>query len=205
MSNLTEFRYLNGAVYILENSEAKRVKIGMTISKVEDRLNDVNDIWQERKVTCQICGGRLVNFMGLLPSHIVSGKSCAGGNKLPLEKDIEHAVSYKNSLMGRLPELNGSEKGSVTRMINTLEKRINKYRHYSPLPGFWKFRFAYYTKAAEQVELLSHQYLEDYLDRLAPIGEVFSCDVSTATEAVEKALYKLGLFELSKKTTQYRA
>ena len=59
---MVEFRYLHGVVYIFENSKAQRVKVGMTINNVVGRLSDVNDMWLERKVTCQICGGRLVNI-----------------------------------------------------------------------------------------------------------------------------------------------
>lgn len=35
---VTEFRYLPGAVYILENILAQRVKVGMTINDVALRL-----------------------------------------------------------------------------------------------------------------------------------------------------------------------
>jgi len=55
---MVEFRYLYGAVYIFENPNAQRVKIGMTINRVNDRLRDVNDKWLSMKITCQICGGR---------------------------------------------------------------------------------------------------------------------------------------------------
>jgi hypothetical protein len=46
---MIEFRYLHGAVYIFENAKAQRVKVGMTINNVVDRLSDVNDMWLERK------------------------------------------------------------------------------------------------------------------------------------------------------------
>jgi hypothetical protein len=52
---MVEFRYLHGAVYIFENTNTQRVKVGMTINNVADRLRDVNDKWLGRKVTCQIC------------------------------------------------------------------------------------------------------------------------------------------------------
>lgn len=64
---MVEFRYLVGAVYILENAQAQRVKVGMTaigVNDVADRLRDVNDMWLGRKVGCQICAGRLVNAGG---------------------------------------------------------------------------------------------------------------------------------------------
>ena len=54
------FRSMRGSVYILENPEAQRVKMGMTTNAVELRLREVNDMWLGRRGTCQICGGRLV-------------------------------------------------------------------------------------------------------------------------------------------------
>jgi hypothetical protein len=56
---MVEFRYLHGAVYIFENSEAQRVKVGMTIistTNVEDRLRDINNMWLEKKVTNHFSG-----------------------------------------------------------------------------------------------------------------------------------------------------
>ena len=203
---MVEFRYLHGAVYIFENSKAQRVKVGMTImstSNVVDRLRDVNDKWLERKVTCQICGGRrLVNIEGLVPQHVISGRGCPGGNALPLEKDVTLAESYLENMKNRLSELSGSEKGSATRIVNNLEKRIERYRHHNRPVGEWQFRVAFYTECAEQVELLSHKILEEYLDKLAPFGEVFCCSVSVATEAVETVLSQLGLLHSARKETQ---
>jgi hypothetical protein len=203
---MVEFRYLHGAVYIFENSKAQRVKVGMTImstSNVVDRLRDVNDKWLERKVTCQICGGRrLVNIEELVPQHVISGRGCPGGNALPLEKDVTLAESYLENMKNRLSELSGSEKGSATRIVNNLEKRIERYRHHNRPVGEWLFRVAFYTECAEQVELLSHEILEERLDKAAPFGEVFSCSVSEATEAVESALSQLGLLHSARKETQ---
>ena len=85
---MVEFHYLHGTVYIFENSEAQRVKVGMTTNNVAERLSDVNDMWLERKVTCQICGGRLVSIGGYVPQHVVSGIDCPGGNALPIEKNV---------------------------------------------------------------------------------------------------------------------
>jgi hypothetical protein len=93
---MVEFLYRHGVVYVFENSKAQRVKVGMTgigANTVEDRLRDVNDMWLERKVTCQICGGRLVNIGGLVPQHVKSGIRCRGGRALPLEKDVALAES----------------------------------------------------------------------------------------------------------------
>ncbi len=200
---MVDFSYrLLGSVYIFENPNAHRVKVGMTIgstSTVADRLTDVNYMWLGRKATCQICGGRrLVNIKGLIPQHV----GCPGGNELPLEKDVTLAESYLENLKNRLNELSGSEKGSATRIVNNLEKRIEKYRHYNQPVGEWQFRVVFYTKCAEQVELLSHKILEKHLDKLAPFGEVFCCSVSVATEAVETVLGQLGLLHSARKETK---
>lgn len=197
---MVEFRYLRGVVYIFENSKAQRVKVGMTINNAVDRLRDVNDKWLEIKVTCQVCGGRrLINAEGVVPHHVECGISCPGGNALPLEKDVTLAESYLENMKSRLGELSGSEKGSVTRKIKTLENRIGLYRNYNPPIGVWQLSTAFYTECAEQVELLSLKILAERLDKAAPFGEVFSCSVSDATEAVETALGQLGLLHSARK------
>ncbi|MBN1823521.1 MAG: hypothetical protein JW803_04290 [Endomicrobiales bacterium] len=194
-----EFRYMHGAVYILKNIQAQRVKVGMTTNNVADRLSDVNDKWLEQKVTCQICGGRLVNVRGYVPKHVASSNYCLGGNALPLEKNVALAETYLESLKNRLSEVSGSEKGSITRKINTLKKRIELFRNYIRPAGGWQFGAAYYTDCAEQVELLTHKILADRLDKDAPFGEVFCCSVSEAMEAVEKVLNQLGLLQSARK------
>ena len=202
---MVEFLYTHGAVYVFENSKAQRVKVGMTgigVNTVEDRLRDVNDMWLERKVTCQICGGRLVNIGGLVPQHVKSGIRCQGGRALPLEKDVALAESYLENIKNRLSELADSEKGSATRIANTLEKRIERYRHHNRPVGEWQFRVAFYTENVEKVESLSHKILAERLDKLAPFGEVFCCSVSEATKAVETALSQLGLLHSARKATQ---
>lgn len=206
---MVEFRYLHGAVYIFENPKAQRVKVGMTIlstTTVEDRLRDVNNMWSEIKATCQICGGkRFINRNGYIPNHVVSGKECPGKNELPLEKDVSIAESYVEKLKRNMSDLSGDKKGSVVRIINTLKKRIEKYRNYKQPEGEWKIRVVYYTECAEQVELLSHKILTNYLDKMAPFGEVFICSVSVATEAVETILNQLGLLNsTSKKINEER-
>jgi hypothetical protein len=197
-SRLVDFRRPVGAVYIFDNHIAQRVKVGMTISSIPPRLDDVNDMWQLRKVRCQICGGHLVNVGGRVPQHVVSGIRCSGGNAPPLEKDIALAESYLMTLKGRYAELSRSEKGSATRMIKTLEGRIEQYRHYELPLGVWQFRTAYKTECVDQVESLSHEILAEHLDKKAPFGEVFRCSVPEATDAVEKALSQLGLLHSAK-------
>jgi hypothetical protein len=201
---MVEFLYPHGVIYVFENSEAQRVKVGMTgigVNNVGDRLRDVNDMWLERKVTCQICGGRLVNIGGLVPEHVKSGNRCPGGRALPLEKDVALAESYLKNIGSRLNELVDSEKGSATRIANTLEKRLKRYRNHNRQIGKWQFRIAFYTEGVAEVELLSHRILAERLDKLAPFGEVFCCSVSEATEAVETALSRLGLLHSARKAT----
>lgn len=83
---MSTFSY-SGSVYIFENLVAQRVKVGMTdigVNDVADRLKDVNDMWAERKVSCQICSGRLMNVGGFVPQHVKSGRPCIGGGNLPI-------------------------------------------------------------------------------------------------------------------------
>lgn len=195
------FPYPNGSVYILENTIAQRVKVGTTsigISDVGDRLKDVNDMWFERKITCQVCGGRLINLMGLVPQHFKCGVECHGGNALPIEKEVTLAKIQLDKLKISLLDLAGVEKFSVTRMIRTLEKRIEKYSNYNQPAGIWEFRIAYYVEGAAKAEAAAHRILAENLDATAPFGEVFSCSVLEARVAVETALKDLGLFDLAK-------
>ncbi len=201
---MRDFLY-HGAVYIFENSAVQRVKIGMTaigVNDVADRLRTFNDMWLERKVTCQVCGGRLLNIMGLVPQHVKSGRGCSGGNALPLEKDVALAESYRENIISRLGQLSGSERNSAVRIVNTLEKRIERYRHYPRPVGEWQFMAAFYTEGVEKVEYLTHKILAERHDKQAPFGEVFCCSASEATEAVETALSHLGLLHSARKETQ---
>src|SRR5205814_252710 len=129
----------------------------------------------------------------------VSGIGCPGGNELPLEKDVLIAESHLEALRQARHKLSGSEKGSATRKLKRLEERIALYRDYHQPVGRWRFSTAFYTKCAEQVELLSHEILAERLDRQAPFGEVFCCSVSEASAAVESALSRLGLLESARK------
>ena len=203
---MSTFHNPREAVYIFENPDAQRVKVGMTTNDVAERLRSVNEMWLGVRVACQICGGRrLVNNRGLVPPHRVSGIYCPGGNELPLEKDVTLAESHLENLKKRHGELSGNVKGSATRIIKNLEKRIGLYQHYNYPVGQWQFKIAFYTECIEQVESLSHEILEEHLDKLAPFGEVFCCSVSAATEAVESALSQLGLLHSARREIQMRA
>ena len=203
-------RRLHGAVYILENAEAQRVKVGMTsmdTTNVFDRLKDVNDMWQKRKVTCQICGARRLVKGYRIPPHVYAGPECVlidsrpwnrlcpGGNEFPLEKNVALAESLLDNIRKRLSDFSYVDKVSAARFANNLEKRIEKFRNYSPRVGDFQVRVAYYTKHAELVEKSSHQILAKYLDEKAPFGEVFRCSVSEAREAVETVMGRMRLLE----------
>jgi hypothetical protein len=193
---VNSFFPLSGSVYVLENCVAQRVKVGMTgigLNDVADRLRDVNDMWAERKVTCQICGGRFMNVRDLVPRHVKSGRACTGGNELPIEKSTALAARRLQELKDSLTKLRGIGLGSAVRMASTLEQRIEKYRAHIKPAGAWKFGVSVYTERVVEVESLAHKRLAEHLDRRAPFGEVFRCTTSEATEAVEAALSQLGL------------
>lgn len=201
---MVEYRYMRGWVYILENVEAQRVKVGVTISSVALRLGDVNDMWSGWRVTCQICGGRLNRKGRRVPHHVVNGKDCEGSNGPPLEEDVTLAESHLAGLRLIQDTLSGAQKGSVTTKIKTLEKRIERFRNRARPVGTWQFSAAFFTEAAEQVELLSHEILAHRLDEKAPFGEVFRCSVSEAVGAIEAALEQLGLLATARKETRLR-
>ena len=187
------FAKFRGSVYVLENAEAKRVKVGMTTNPVELRLRDVNDMWLGRKGTCQICGGRLVMFRGRIPPHVKSGILCPAKYAASLETDSVLAERHLANLKDRLGALSGTELGSVTRMIHRLERAIALPRHAARAVGHWTIATAFVTDYAGEVELLSHSFLAERLDVTVPFGEVFSCSVPEAIEAVQRALRQLGL------------
>lgn len=199
---MVEFRKMYGAVYILENPEAQRVKIGMTINDVGLRLRVVNDMWLGRRGTCQICGGRLNIVGGRLPRHPAYSRPCPGGDALPLEKEVALAETHLGKMKNRLAELSGDEKASATRRIKTLERRIGIHRHQALAVGIWQLGATVYTECAEQVELLTHEILADRLDEATRFGEVFCCSVSEAKEAIENALAQLGLTGAATRNTR---
>ncbi len=197
---MTAFRYLYGRVYILENEEAKRVKVGMTINRVEERLEEVNNMWLGIKATCQICGGRrLVNHKGFIPNHVVSGVHCHGSYSLPFEKDSSLAIAYLIELKSNHGALKGSSQNSNSKRITGLKKRIRRFQALDKLLGEWKINTVYHTNSAEDVELRSHEILSEYLDKDVPFGEVFICSVAEAINAVELVLVQLDLLPSAKK------
>jgi hypothetical protein len=63
----------------------------------------------------------------------------------------------------------------------------------------WQLNTTFYTEYAAHVELRAHEVLADHLDKLAPIGEVFSCSVAEASDAIELVLSEEGLLETARK------
>ena len=194
------FRDMFGAVYILVNRAAKRIKIGMTINDVTGRLNDVNDKWMGFKGACQICGTRRVSGPAkVMPRHRVSGKYCPGGGHPPIEFDTALAEEFKEKLEREVGQLSGISKSSHVRRISGLERRIALHDSFVPPLGRWEIAVIFHTKRAEHIELTSHKVLSECLDQSAPIGEVFSCSVSKATRVVESVLEDCGLLEAARK------
>ena len=62
----------------------------------------------------------------------------------------------------------------------------------------WSEAGFYLTEKFGEVEKLAHKYLNEYLDKNAPIGEVFDCSLDIAINAVEDALKDLELLKGAK-------
>ncbi|MES3034939.1 MAG: hypothetical protein V4813_13150 [Gemmatimonadota bacterium] len=187
-------------MYILENVDAKRVKIGVTINAAVDRLRDVNDMWLGRKGTCQVCGNRLVMIRGRVPQpvagiprHFIGIGGCPGTHEQALEQSTTVAHQHLEALRARQSCLVRVRKHSARRMIATLERRISGSRHGDECVGLWRLHTVFRTERAETVELISHALLSNLLDTAAPIGEIFQCSVPEAEMAVELALTELCL------------
>lgn len=199
---MTSFRELYGAVYVLENPAIQRVKVGMTTNDVSLRLREVDDLWRGHRGSCQVCGGRLNLVQGRIPQHLRNGWRCSGGNASPLERDVVLAQKHLESIRQGLEGLSGTAKGSATRKIKTLERRIALPRHHERASGTWRHSATFFTERAEEVELRSHTLLAEHLDETAPIGEVFRCSVAEALNAIEAALAQLGLAHLARRELQ---
>jgi len=127
---MSQLLYLTGSVYVLENSAAKRAKVGMTgigVNDVADRLQDINDMWTERKITCQICGGRLMKVGALVPRHVKNGTVCVGGNAPPLESGVVLAEQQLEKTLARIGALAGAEKGSAVDS-DAKDRQVQKLR-----------------------------------------------------------------------------
>ena len=137
-----------------------------------------------------------------VPEFVVGAAGCAGTHEQPLKQSSHVAQKHLAALKDRVGGLTGVRKGSITRMITTLERRIAAPRHHDNSSGLWQVHTTYVTESAERVERIAHSLLSEVLDHEAPIGEVFRCSVSQAVAAVEKALSQLGLDQFARKETQ---
>ena len=82
------------------------------------------------------------------------------------------------------------------REINRTNPDIEYFNGDKNLPlSFWQYRYSFKTSDFVEVEKLAHKYLNEYLDKEAPVGEVFNCSVDKAINAVEDALKDLDLLE----------
>lgn len=176
-------------VYILENKDAQRVKIGATTNDPIARLLDANRKWLGIKGRCQIClNWRLVKSDGRMPTHVLSMNHCSGSNALPLEAETSLAEQELIKLKEQQEVLAGSEKISAIRKFNNLRKVVEIYRTASRRAGEWRILTSYPLSNAYEVEAIAHEMLSSYLDSDAPIGEVFSCSIQEAISAVESAM-----------------
>jgi len=199
-------------VYILENKVAQRVKVGTTNNTTQERLRAIRANWHGLSATCQVCGTRRgitgnarfnhedCHMSVVMPKHPSNGThathpdsrfKCLGSGALPIELDTSLAEKYFSDLKTNHSSLSGSEKSSNTKMINTLEARIGRYKALGQSEGDWVIAREF-RGSGENVERLAHQILKDALDIDSPIGEVFKFSVEEAVSAVEEAIGRLG-------------
>mgnify|MGYP002623674307 CR=1 FL=1 len=83
-------------------------------------------------------------------------------------------------------------------------KQVNKidlqyYNNDKRLPLYaWTYECSFHTLRYDDVEKLAHKYLNKYLDKEAPMGEVFNCSVQKGVEAIKDAMKDLGVEEINK-------
>lgn len=178
-------------VYILENKDAKRIKVGATVNHPDVRLIDISRMWGAVKGRCQICLKWRILENARLPKHVLSGNYCAGSSEPPFEFSTNLAERYLDDLLGQLPSLNGSNLNFATKRANNLKKIINNYKVNPVRIGTWELSAFYKTDFAYQVEKFVHQALAAELDNDSPFGEVFTCSLEEAIKTVESNLLKL--------------
>jgi hypothetical protein len=175
-------------VYILENKEAKRIKIGATLNHPDDRLTDIARMWRAFKGRCQIClSWRMLN-KGLMPRHVLSGKHCSGSGQLPLERSTFLAEKQLIDLQEQLPLLRGTDLNYATRRIKNLLKILQNYKENPVRIGKWQLRTSFETESAYLIEKTVHTALAEHLDKSAPFGEVFLCSVEEAVSIIETVI-----------------
>lgn len=174
-------------VYILENKDAGRIKIGATVNHPNDRLLDISRMWRAIKGRCQICLSWRMLVDGRMPDHV----QCTGSGELPLEYSTQLAEEQLADLQEQLQSLSYSDLNFATKRIKNLTKILQNYKENPSRLGFWELRTSFQTDSAYLVEECVHLKLENYLDREAPFGEVFSCTPEQAIEVVENVIAQL--------------
>ena len=82
---------------------------------------------------------------------------------------------------------NPSERCKAMNKINPVY-----YNNDKRLPlATWIEECHYYIEKYAQVEKLAHKYLDKYLVKDAPMGEVFNCSIETGKKAIEDAIKQL--------------
>lgn len=174
-------------IYILENKDVKRIKIGATVNHPDDRLLDISRMWRAIKGRCQICLGWRLLVDGRMPNHV----HCHGSGELPFEYSTQLAEEQLVDMQGRLPWIKGSDLNFATKRIKNLQKIIGSYKKNPKRIGTWNLLTAYKVDFAYIVEERVHQILAAHLDKDAPFGEVFSCSTEEAIRVIENTIAKV--------------
>ena len=175
-------------VYILENINAKRIKIGATVNHPEDRLLDINRMWKAIKGRCQICLCWRMLTDGRMPNHVLSMNHCAGSGQLPLEYSTKLAKEQLLDLQGQIPWLSGSDLNYASKRIKNLQKILQNYNENPTRSGSWVLRAMFKIDFAYAIEEIIHRQFAAYLDQSAPFGEVFDYPAQGAIESIENAI-----------------
>lgn len=174
-------------IYILENKDVQRIKIGATVNNPNDRLLDISRMWGSIKGRCQICLSWRMLVDGRMPDHV----KCTGSRELPLEYSTQLAEEQLAYLQEQLPLLSYSDLNFARKRIKNLTKILLNYKENSARLGVWELRASFQIDSAYLVEEHVHLKLENYLDRTAPFGEVFTCPPEEAIAVVENVIVQL--------------
>lgn len=175
-------------VYILENKDAKRIKIGATINHPDGRLTDIARMWRAFKGRCQICLNWRMLDKGLMPKHVLSGHHCLGSGTFPLERSTELAEMHLRDLQEQLSQLKGTDLSFATKRIKNLKKILQNYKENPIRQGNWELITYFETDSAYLIEAVVHEKLAEYLDKNAPFGEVFTYSTEDAIKVIEAAI-----------------
>lgn len=89
--------------------------------------------------------------------------------------------------------------GMTANPVDDRLKAINKinpvyYNNDKRLPlATWIYECCYLVERFGDIEKLAHKYLDEYLVKDAPFGEVFNCSVEQGYKAIEDAMKELGV------------